>query len=220
VTTLETTRSTPSTSSRELHISKGERVFFGGRTGSGKTTLADRLIRKLGYRTVVVDPKHSWGKFPGYQLVKRYDPHPETLRQVFQPKDDAGQGWQDTVDFLSDVWGYDVPTVVYIDELTSVTTPRTAPRVLSTLVRLGRERGFGTWYSSQRPKDVPSLFFTEAEHWCVFDLLTQDDRDKVAGYMGDKVRDRLREKYSFWYMAPHMQDPLLVHQQQPSKNGG
>jgi len=218
--TRERSTTTTPTSSRELRISRDERVFFGGRTGSGKTTLADRLIRKLGYRTVVIDPKHSWD-YPGYVRSQRYDHHPETLRQVFRPRDDADDGWADLVDYLGDVWGYDVPTVVYIDELTSVTTSRRAPRVLATLVRLGRQRGFGTWYASQRPKDVPSLFFTEAEHWCVFDLLTQDDRDKVAGYMGDTVRDRLYEQYAFWYMAPHMRDPLLVHQRQPSsRNGG
>jgi hypothetical protein len=195
----------------EVLIKKSDRVFFGGRTGSGKTTLADRLIRKLGYRTVVVDPKHSWD-FPGYKRVTTYDYHPETKLQVFRPLDDADEGWADLVEFLTDVWGYDVPTVVYIDELTSVTTPRKAPRVLATLVRLGRQRGFGVWFGSQRPKDVPSLFFTESEHWCVFDLLTKDDRDKVAGYMGDKVKDRITENYAFWYMAPDRHEPLLVHQ--------
>ena len=195
----------------DLNVHRDERFFFGGRTGSGKTTLADRLIRTFGYRTVVVDPKHSWA-FPGYVYSQHYDPSPQVKRQVFRPKDDADEGWQDTVDYLSDVWAYDVPTVVYIDELTSITTPRRAPRVLSTLVRLGRQRGFGTWYSSQRPKDVPSLFFTEAEHWAIFDLLTQDDRDKVKGYMGDKVKDRIKEKYAFWYLHAHMDNPLFVRQ--------
>ena len=220
-TATSVTTTMPTSSRTELRIARDERVFFGGRTGSGKTTLADRLIRTLGYRTVVIDPKHSWS-FPGYIYSQRYDPNPATLRQVFRPRDDADDAWADLVGYLSDVWGYDVPTVVYIDELTSVTTPRRAPRVLATRVRLGRQRGCGTWYASQRPKDVPSLFFTEAEHWAVFDLLTQDDRDKVSGYMGDKVRDRVVEKYAFWYMAPHMRDPLLVHQKPADqrKNGG
>lgn len=214
--------STPTNSSlspnrTELRISRDQRVFFGGRTGSGKTTLADRLIRTLGYRTVVIDPKHSWA-FPGYVHSQRYNPSPAVIRQVFRPKDDADEGWEDTVEYLNDVWAYDVPTVVYIDELTSVTSPRRAPRVLATLVRLGRQRGFGVWFATQRPKDVPSLFFTEAEHWIIFDLITQDDRDKVSGYMGDKVRDRFREEYAFWYMSPSMHDPLLVHQK--SRNGG
>ena len=208
VSTLDQT-----TSQSKLLIKRNDRVFFGGRTGSGKTTIADKLIKITGYRTVVIDPKHSWD-FPGYHHVKTYDPHPETRRQVFRPKDDADEGWEDLIRFLTDVWEFDVPTVVYVDELTSVTTPRRAPRVLSTLVRLGRQRGFGTWYASQRPKDCPSLFFTEAEHWLIFDLITQDDRDKVSGYMGDKVRGRVMEPYAFWYMAPHMRDPLLVHQKQ------
>jgi hypothetical protein len=194
-----------------IQVKKSDRFFFCGRTGSGKTTLADRLIRSMNYRTVVIDPKHSWD-FPSYQRVNRYDPDPHLPRQVFRPKDDADDGWADLVTFLEDVWGYDVPTVTYIDELTSVTTPRRAPRVLSTLVRLGRQRGFGTWYASQRPKDCPGLFFTEAENWAVFDLTTQDDRDKVAGYMGDEVRTRLREPYAFYYSNPTMAAPLLVHQ--------
>jgi hypothetical protein len=199
------------TSRQVIQIKKDQRFFFCGRTGSGKTTLADRLIRAMGYRTIVIDPKHSWD-FGGYQHVTNYDPSPDTLRQVFRPHDDADDGWADLVDFLEDVWGYDVPTVVYIDELTSVTTPRKAPRVLATLVRLGRQRGFGTWYASQRPKDCPGLFFTEAENWAVFDLVTQDDRDKVAGFMGDEVRGRIREPYAFYYSNPTMNTPLLVHQ--------
>jgi len=159
----------------------------------------------------VIDPKHSWD-FGGYHLVTHYDPNPETIRQVFRPRDDADEGWADLVAFLEDVWAYDVPTVVYVDELTSVTTPRKAPRVLATLVRLGRQRGFGTWYASQRPKDCPGLFFTEAEHWAAFDLLNADDRKKVSDFMGDEVKDRIREPYAFWYNNPNMDDPLLVHQ--------
>jgi hypothetical protein len=203
-------------SRQTIMVKKNDRFFFCGRTGSGKTTLADRLIRHFGMRTVVIDPKHSWD-FAGYKHVTSYDPSPDTLRQVFRPHDDADDGWGDLVDFLEDVWGYDVPTVVYIDELTSVTTPRKAPRVLATLVRLGRQRGFGTWYASQRPKDCPGLFFTEAENWAVFDLVTQDDRDKVAGYLGEQVRKRITEKYAFWYGNPEMTDPLLVHQEQGKK---
>jgi len=205
------TRTTSTNPLSELRVKRDERFFFGGRTRSGKSTLADRLIRLFGYRTVVIDPKHTWRK-PGYLPVTHYNPTPTLLRQVFRPRDTAASDWADLVAFLTDVWQYDLPTVVYVDELTSVTTPRTAPSVLSTLVRLGGERGFGTWYASQRPKDVPGLFFTEAEHWAVFDLLTQDDRDKVAGYMGDSVRARFKEPYAFWYYYPTMTDPILVHQ--------
>jgi hypothetical protein len=215
VTALAQPLTPTSTGSGRLLIKRDERVFFCGRTGSGKTTLADRLIRTTGYRTVVIDPKHSWD-FAGYQRVTHYNPDPAVLRQVFRPMDDFDDGWADLVAFLTDVWEYDVPTIVYVDELTSVTTPRKAPRILATFVRLGRQRGFGTWYASQRPKDCPSLFFTESEHWCCFDLITQDDRDKVAGYMGDRVRERFSEKFAFWYMSPDRREPLLVHQSKAS----
>lgn len=194
---------------KTIQIKRSERVLFTGRTGSGKTTLADRLIRKLGYRTVVIDPKHSWD-FPGYRLVTKYDPDPNLLRQVFRPIDDD---WDDLITFLNAAWRDPQPLVLYVDELTEVTTPRTAPAPLRRFVRLGRQRNKATWYATQRPKDIPSLFLTEAEHWMVFDLRHADDRDKVAGFLGDRADGRPKGRYSFWYANPDMDDP--IHFTQP-----
>lgn len=192
-------------------IGADERVFFVGRTGSGKTTLADRLIRSLGYRTAVIDPKHRW-EFPGYKLVTGYEPDPRLVRQVFRPRAGDEDGWFDTEAYLQQIWSYDVPTVVYIDELTAVTTPRNTVPTLADFVRLGRQRKFGTWYASQRPKDVPSLFFTEADHWFMFDLRYEGDREKCVGFLGERVGERITEKYAFYYSNPGLPDAVLVRQ--------
>jgi len=201
-------------SNSNLHrfkIRADERVIFVGRTGSGKTTLADKLIRNLGYRTVVLDPKHRW-EYPGYRLVDRYDPNPSLVRQVFRPRDDEVENWRDAEKYLEDVWNYGIPTVVYIDELTRLSTPRRTIPILADFVRLGRQARMGTWYASQRPKDVPSLFLSEAEHWFVFDLRYVADREKCVGFLGENVADRITETYAFWYSNPQEPDAFLVHQ--------
>src|ERR1700681_3192452 len=153
----------------QFKIRADERCLFVGRTGSGKTTLADKVIRAMGYRTAVIDPKHRW-EFPGYKLVTSYDPSPSTIRQVFRPRDSETEEWKDSEEFLLRVWNAGIPTVVYIDELTRLSTPRRTPPILADFVRLGRQAGMGTWYASQRPKDVLSLFFSKEEHWFVIEL--------------------------------------------------
>jgi len=211
--TLAERPQSPSTNSlaKSFRIGADERCLFVGRTGSGKTTLADRIIRTLGYRTVVIDPKHRW-EFPGYKLVEEYDHDPHTIRQVFRPRDDEQDNWRDAEVYLESVWSGGIPTVVYIDELTRLSTPRRTLPVLADFVRLGRQAGYGTWYASQRPKDVPSLFLSEAEHWFVFDLRYVADRDKAVGFLGENVSQRITEPYAFYYSNPNEPDAFLVHQ--------
>lgn len=197
-----------------FQIRRSERVLFVGRTGSGKTTLADRLIRTLGYRTVVIDPKHLW-EFPGYRLVDRYDPDTYVTRQVFRPVDDDRREWRDTQTFLESVWYGPRQTIIYVDELTRLSTPRKTVPILADFIRLGRQLGFGVWTASQRPRDIPTLFLSETEHFFVFDLRTPGDREKVADFLGPSVEQRIKEDYAFWYSHPSHPDPILVHQ-----NGG
>lgn len=202
--------------SNQFQIRWDERCIFLGRTGSGKTTLADQFIRSFNFRTVVLDPKGKW-EFPGYKLVTEYDPNPNVIRQVFRNKDDEKNEWLDADTFLHSVWNYGIPTIVYVDELTKLSTPRETLPILADFARLGRQVGMGAWYASQRPKDVPNIFFTETEHWFVFDLTHSDDRKKVAGFTSDDVEERPFRKYSFWHFNPDIRDAVLVGQQQVNK---
>lgn len=209
--TSSPTRPTHGPQPPTIRLSRSERALFTGRTGSGKSTLADKLIRSLRYRTVVVDPKGMWD-FPGYLPVTRYDPNPETRYQVMRPVDGAAEGWADLVAFLSAVWHDPQPTLVYVDELTLVTTPRTAPPILFRFARQGRQHRKGLWTGTQRPSEVPTSFLTEAEHWFVFDLRAAADREKVAGFLGDGAKNRPKGRYSFWYANPELPDVVLFRQ--------
>jgi hypothetical protein len=44
---------------------------------------------------------------------------------------------------------------------------------------------------SQRPKDVPSAIFTESEHFFIFRLTFEADRDKVASFTSDAIGERI-----------------------------
>jgi hypothetical protein len=192
-----------------IRIRRDHRVFLTGRAGSGKTTLADKLIRRMDYRTAVVDPKGMWD-FPGYELVAKFTPG--LHRQVFRPEDGAENGWADLVKFMQDAWNDPDPIVVYVDELTECTTPRTAPPIMARWQRLGRQRHKALWMGTQRPRDIPNMFLTETENWFVFDLRHQGDREKVAGFLGERVEARLTERYAFWFANTDMRDAILVHQ--------
>lgn len=216
-TTTTPTRSPngPTGNGLTIPLKRSERALFTGRTGSGKSTLADKLIRTLRYRTVVLDPKGLWD-FPGYLPVVEYDPRPETRYQVFRPLEGArptrDRLYTDWELFLQQVWRDPQPTLVYVDELTMVTTPQYASPILFKFARQGRAFGKGLWTGTQRPSGIPGSFLTEAEHWFVFDLRHGDDRKKVAGFLGDAAEERPKGRYSFWYANPELPNAVLFRQ--------
>jgi hypothetical protein len=103
-------------------------------------------------------------------------------------------------------------TVLYIDELTKLAIGRRTLPILADFMRLGRQINKGVWYATQRPKDVPALFFTETEHWFVFDLRWEEDRDKVASFMGPEAEQRPPDEYAFWYGNHKMPNAIYVQQ--------
>lgn len=173
-----------------ISIDRNDRVDFFGRTGSGKTTLARTLLRLSDLPFVVFDPKHRYrdGDVPvatRYQKRKREQiiRSPANLTGA-----DEAYFWDEQ---FFNVWR-DGGRILYVDEVTLVNP---SPRVLlpeySRCIKTGRERGVGVWNGSQRPKDIPSPIFTEAEHFAVFRLQWQADRMKVASFTSDWMIDHL-----------------------------
>lgn len=176
-----------------ISIGRADRVALFGRTGSGKTTLARHLLQN-GYARarqpyVVLDPKRTY-RDDGVPIVRDFKPREE--RQIIRDDGflDTG-GMYDFYDWqLQKVWEHG-HRIVYVDEATLVTPPRSILPALGACIRTGRERDVATWVGSQRPKELPSPIFTEAEHFFVFRLQWLNDRAKVASFTHDAMLDHM-----------------------------
>lgn len=170
-----------------------ERADFFGRTGSGKTTIARALLRTAqtaGHRTIVFDAKHTYVD-GGIKVVESVNPKLRHQIVRVPPDVDELARWNDA---FYDAWDMG-DAILYVDEVTLVTPPRTITPGYGRCIRTGRERGLGTWSGSQRPKDIPSVVFTEAEHIFGFRLQWSADVDKVASFTTEdfyRIHDTLR----------------------------
>jgi DNA helicase HerA-like ATPase len=185
-----------------IRIGREDRVDFFGRTGSGKTTLARSLLHMSELPFVVFDPKHRYtdGQVPvGTRYSKR-----RREQIVRSPAEltgaDEAYFWDEQ---FYNVWK-DGGRILYVDEVTLVNP---SARVLlpeySRCIKTGRERGVGVWNGSQRPKDIPSAVFTEAEHFCVFRLQWSLDRVKVGQFTSDEIGSHLEELHRGGRAAKH-----------------
>lgn len=196
-----------------LNIRRTDRACFFGRTGSGKTTLARRLLRSCSLPFVVLDPKHRY-EDEGVQVTHAFN---RKLSEQIIRVDPIGGGeelelWDEVI---YNVWKHG-DTILYADEATLLTPPRSVLPELGRAIRTGRERNVAVWIGSQRPKDIPSVVFTEAEHFFLFRLQWDADREKVASFTSPHVerpyKGMLREgrqaKHDFIYYG--VEDDRLI----------
>jgi hypothetical protein len=169
-----------------ISLQTSDRALFLGRTGSGKTTLAKAFLA-ITPRWVILDAKHTV-RVPGVPIRKTFNRHLD--RQIIRVEPDEWEleRWSDVIDA---VWRRG-NAVLYVDETTLITPPRTILPALGKAIRTGRERGLGVWCGSQRPKDIPSAVFTEAEHFFVFQLTFAADREKVRSFTHDGLGRLMR----------------------------
>lgn len=134
----------------------------------------------------VIDAKHDFtlGDAP---IVRSFNPKLE--RQIIRVP--LGAGEEELWD--SAIWAaWDRGNgILYVDETTLLTPARVIRPSLGAAIRTGRSRGLGVWCGSQRPKDIPSAIFTEAEHFFLFQLTFEADREKVVSFTSPVIEDAL-----------------------------
>lgn len=168
-----------------ITINTSDRVCLFGRTGSGKTTLAKYLLSRVNHY-LVLDAKHTFS-IPNIPIVEEYNRSYD--KQIIRADYDAETEVYDDALLQSFAIG---DIVVYLDETTLINpNTRTINPPLGRLIRTGRERSIGVWLSSQRPKDIPSVVFTEAEHFFLFQLQFKADREKVVDFTSERLEPAL-----------------------------
>lgn len=158
-----------------------DRVTIVGKTGSGKTTLARRLLEPRPY-VVVCDTKGTL-QWPGYTRFDRLDDciYAKTdvaPRIIYAPRHEELIDPSVTNRFFQ--WLYlRGNTTVYIDEVYGVCTRGEIPTFYHAILTRGRELNISTFSSTQRPKQIPAVVLSESEHYYVFQLMLPQDRQRI-----------------------------------------
>jgi adenylate kinase family enzyme len=153
-----------------------------GKTGSGKTTLAQIILARRQY-VVVYDAKGLL-RWPNYARFERLDQcvkaamDQKIAKIIYAPTHDELLNFNIINQFFQ--WIYiRRNTTCYVDEVYSVTKRGEIPSFYHALLTRGREYNISTISSTQRPKQIPQVVLSESEHYYVFQLMLPQDRQRV-----------------------------------------
>jgi len=208
----------------------GDRAFFVGHTGTGKTFLATRLIEEVvppRLPVVIIDPKKliqvnagsQWEILDNlprrWESLTRHPKRPRHLRVIIRPE------------FLEDMRKHDVlnniydrifnagKVLVYLDEIQRLCYNSRSSQSLANLVQMGRQPRISVWGSTLRPAGIPRMFISETDHSFTFYLQDEQDRDRMSEVIGPWGKEIPGPGvHDFWYRPPWdgSLSPILVHQ--------
>lgn len=176
-----------------------ERAMLIGKTGCGKTTLAEYLCAWHSY-VVVYDAKGliDW---KGYHTYSSFDDlkRSEHPKLIYQPPLGETLDKDEVEKFLKWVYARG-NTFLYIDEVASICFQGYLPYWLHGILSRGRQLGIGLLAGTQRPKHIPLALFSESERFYAFKLNLEEDADRIEKTVGIDAEDvKQLKKYHFYY---------------------
>jgi len=211
----------------EINLASNSRSIIVGKTGSGKTHFAMRLLSPERVRRLVVfDTKEN--------LVDDMALVPDTTRnwrQFIRGEDIRIQvkppytGTANFVEYYERVFArilYGADCIVYIDELYNVTQGgQQLPQNFTAVYTRGRQpkygkRGqvvagnIGVVAAVQRPMHMPQFCMTEAEHFFVFQLQSPDDRKRIADFSHPQLQNPIPDEHGFYYYETRSTEPIYI----------
>lgn len=199
-----------------IKIKRSDRVFIVGKTGSGKTTLATTLLARLPW-VVILDPKHQFSFDQGRKRrsdilitksLAEADKHDEPYPIIYRP--DVREARGGCEDFWGWIWDRE-NTIVYVDEVTSVSPTVNMPYGYQRAIQQGRGKNIGVWSATQRPARIPTNLLTEAEHVFAFELRALNDLKRMAEYTDPIIIEERVKGYDFYYYGVREKDVLLLN---------
>lgn len=194
-------------------IQSNDRIFVGGKTGSGKTTLVKKVLWNQYTDRVFHDPKLTNSDLRTNAALAR---DPETLENLlshgkrsilYQPVD---LGMED-FDMVCSILFRRGNIVLFCDEAAAVCNPSFITEEHRRLVTQGRARGLGVVSCSQRTRDCHSLLLSETEHFFIFRLQLETDVAKLKKMIPPRDSELIYKlpRYHFIYFNPAEFDNVI-----------
>lgn len=176
-----------------------QRAVFVGKTGCGKTTLAEKICANHNF-VCVLDSKAELN-WSGYEICVNLDQVKSAKNShiIWQPS--IHEQNEDSYDSYFK-WIYDRRnTVCYIDEVLAICkNSQNMPFWYRAILTRGRSRNIGCYNSTQAPVFVPHWILSQSEHYFVFQMRLETDREKVEKITGIPRGDlNSLQNHQFYY---------------------
>jgi hypothetical protein len=184
---------------REIKIpSFDSRAVFVGKTGCGKTTLAERICAQFKH-VCVLDSKGEL-RWKDYSICTNLnDVFQSTGKIIWQPNPHE-QNAETYERYFK--WIYDRKnTVSYIDEVFAICkNSQDIPFWFKAILTRGRSRGVASFNATQEPVYIPRSILAQAEHYYVFQMRLEADREKIERITGIDRKDlNSLRNHEFYY---------------------
>jgi hypothetical protein len=200
-------------------IQPDQHVFIPGMTGSGKSVLAETYL--AGYDNVIkldskdeVTERRKKGQPLWRGLTEDRDytvvtalaeiPEVDTNKIIYVPRFEE-QNLEHYDAFFKYVYERE-NTIAWVDELMAIAdSARVYPPYLKACYTRGRSKNVSIWALTQRPVEVPTIATANSTHFFVYDLMLDQDRQKMAAVTGMKEMQVNPGWHNFWYYKNGMQ---------------
>lgn len=188
-------------------IKPGQRAIIAGRTGSGKTVLANWLIKRSSQRWVIFNPKHTAGynALPDVKVIDGFDARKiekavfksRYVLLNFKPEESEPRFMDACIMWLHNQFDN---IGLCVDELYTLhDSGRPLPGLTAWLTR-GRERKQSFVGLTQRPVWISRFCFSESDYIGGMALQLLDDRKAMMHCTGRaEYLKKLDSHYWLWY---------------------
>lgn len=190
---------------KPFDLDAGERIAICGKTGTGKSTLARRILAASDYRWLIFNPKRgkTYDRLPDLTTLTRINER--AIRKGLRDKQyvllNFGAEW-DHAD-MDELMAWTIEEYenvgIAVDEAYTMHSGGRAGPGLMGLITRGRELRQSAIFCTQRPSWCTAFIFSEADYIAEFRLNRAADLKVMADNIGSKAALVRRTGHDFLY---------------------